>query len=138
MTNKLKQILFEYLAATYPCGIICEVPFNKKEQKLQGIIGTDLNDIRLIFEKDGDLLCECYLSEVKPYIRPMSSMTKEELKEFVSFTSQSMHRFICESTNTDHWYNAYEEEDWLNMHKFDYRGLIKMGLALPAPDGMYI
>lgn len=29
--------------------------------------------------------------------------------------------------------------DWLNAHThhFDYRGLIPMGLALPAKDGMY-
>jgi type II secretory pathway component PulL len=27
--------------------------------------------------------------------------------------------------------------DWLNKHGFDYRGLIPMGLALPATEGMY-
>ncbi len=75
--------------------------------------------------------------EYKPYLRPMSSMTKEELKEFVSFTGQSMCRFICEATNTDHWFNNYEEEDWLDEHHFDYRCLIEKGLALPAPEGMY-
>lgn len=73
----------------------------------------------------------------KPYLRPMSSMTEEELKEFISFTGQSMHRFTCEATNTEHWYNTYEEEDWLNSHHFDFRGLIPMGLALEATEGMY-
>ena len=27
--------------------------------------------------------------------------------------------------------------DWLNVHHFDYRGLIEKGLALEAPEGMY-
>ena len=27
--------------------------------------------------------------------------------------------------------------DWLNAHHFDYRGLIKKGLAMQAPEGMY-
>ena len=74
---------------------------------------------------------------MKPYLRPMSSMKKEELKEFTKFTSLSMHRFICDATNTDHWYNTYEEEDWLNAHHFDYRRLIEKGLAIEAPEGMY-
>ena len=30
----------------------------------------------------------------------------------------------------------YEKEDWLNEHKFDYRGLVPV-LALEAPEGMY-
>lgn len=29
------------------------------------------------------------------------------------------------------------EIDWLNKKMFDYRGLIPMGLALKAPEGMY-
>ena len=75
-----------------------------------------------------------WIDTIKPYLRPMSSMTKEELKEFTNFTSLSMHRFICDATNTDHWYNTYEEEDWLNAHNFDYRGLIEKGLAIKVTE----
>lgn len=150
MTNELKRMLFEYLAAAYPCGIICEVPFNKKEQKLQGIIGTDLNDIRLIFEKDDDLVCECYLSEVKPYLRPMSSMTEEEKEELRSefgadirdedngrHTEEYGYVIVYHKFKDESWYIPFEAIDWLNAHHFDYRGLIEDGLALEAPEGMY-
>ena len=62
--------------------------------------------------------------DIKPYLRPMSSMTEEEKGEY---------------------YNSYDWEyfeegtsfDWLNENHFDYRGLIKKGLALEAPDNMY-
>lgn len=51
---------------------------------------------------------------VKPILRPMSSMTKEEEKEYSLF---SLSRINVECL------------DWLNEKGFDYRGLIEKGLA---------
>lgn len=56
----------------------------------------------------------------------MSSMTEEEEAEYYAL-------------------NAYEGAfprngdalDYVLSHHFDYRGLIPMGLALEAPEGMY-
>lgn len=71
------------------------------------------------------------LEEIKPYLRPMSSMTEEEKEEYCNLQD----RFLCSSQYpvTD----AYALFDWLNAHHFDYRGLIERGLALEAPGGMY-
>ena len=55
-----------------------------------------------------------------PYLRPLSSMTEEE-------------DFIYSQLPDGH----IDEYDWLNAHHFDYRGLIPMGLALEASEGMY-
>lgn len=63
---------------------------------------------------------------VKPYLRPMSSMTEEEEKEFEE---------IKLSYHFDE--DSYILFDWLNKHHFDYRGLIPKGLALEALEGMY-
>jgi len=70
-------------------------------------------------------------SNIMPYLRPMSSMTEEEAKEYNELCG-------CNAP-----YPGIVEEavakfmDWLNAHHFDYRGLIEKGLALEAPEGMY-
>ncbi len=68
-----------------------------------------------------------HIEDLKPYLRQMSSMTKEEIKEYHS---------LCY-----YYYGTYFDSadsiDWLNSHHFDYRGLIEKGLALEAPEGMY-
>ena len=62
------------------------------------------------------------VEEVRPYLRPMSSMTMKE-------------RGFSEQIYRDEGFWAHF--DWLNAHHFDYRGLIEKGLALEAPEGMY-
>ena len=57
-----------------------------------------------------------------PYLRPMLSMTEEE---------EWKYNYIKE--NHTNW----EAYDYLNSIHIDYRGLIPMGLALEAPEGMY-
>ena len=63
------------------------------------------------------------IEDVKPYLRPMSSMTQEEYEEEVS--------------SLFGWNTEWEHYDWLNAHHFDYRGLIEKGLALEALEDMY-
>ncbi len=70
---------------------------------------------------------------VKPYLRPMSSMTEEELIELNKIDNV---RLVYSSRHSTYYLDA-EIVDWLNAHYFDYRGLIPMGLALEAPEGMY-
>lgn len=71
-------------------------------------------------------------TRIKPYLRPMSSMTEEE-KEYVK------NRWCYEDWDDIYdFLNHYQIDagdvfdfvDWLNAHHFDYRGLIEMGLAL--------
>lgn len=95
--------------------------------------------------KDDDVL-EDYnytLKDFKPYLRSMSSMTKEELKELRDIFNGDVdfNEWGLDILNCDFKRFSYLELlaifDWLNAHHFDYRGLIEKGLALVASDGMY-
>lgn len=66
---------------------------------------------------------------VKPYLRPMSSMTGDEIEEYKSFFE--LIGKIPVLKQDDKYF------DFLNCHHFDYRGLIEKGLALEAPEDMY-
>lgn len=67
--------------------------------------------------------------DIRPYLRPMSSMTEEERKEL----------FEIEDNMQFHSNSIYSPDrfDFYTRKHFDYRGLIPMGLALEAEKGMY-
>ena len=68
------------------------------------------------------------IEDIRPYLRPMSSMTEEERNSVEHWNWTVGGRDIEVSLSYI---------DWLNSHHFDYRGLIEKGLALEAPEGMY-
>lgn len=70
---------------------------------------------------------------LKPYLRPMSSMTKEERQEYEK---------TCFFSNEIGDINTLESYDWLNKKMFAYRtiggkDMFELGIALRAPEGMY-
>ena len=79
------------------------------------------------------------IENIKPYLRPMSSMTNEENEEFKSIAGGKMiegYNFIVRKCTLEYKTIA-EIEEWLNTNNFDFRGLIEKDLALEAPEGMY-
>jgi hypothetical protein len=75
---------------------------------------------------------------IKPFLRPLSSMTIEECVEFgdIDAIFDSISDII---PNIPYYFDVAKPEqiDWLNAHHFDYRGLIEKGLAIEAPKDMY-
>jgi hypothetical protein len=71
--------------------------------------------------------------DFKPYLRPMRSITEEEIKELSEI---DMKRVIFSSRHLT-WHLDGEIIDYLNKKMLDWRGLIPRGLALEAPEGMY-
>lgn len=72
-----------------------------------------------------------YIEDCLLYLRPMSSMTEKESKEFALLqTDFYVDGFLYPIA-------AINMINWLNSHYFDYCGLIERGLALEALEGMY-
>ena len=112
MTQENKELLLKDLCARLPYG----VKINIKSDYTREMEDTKLTPYHL----DG-LGYNVEYRNLRPYLRPKSSMTEEEYQEF----GYDILRYTP------------REFDWLNAHHFDYRGLIEKGLALEAPDGMY-
>ena len=108
MTQEEKQLLLKDLCARLPYG----VKTSSGHGTLKLSPRTDV-----IYVVDNGLI---------PYLRPLSSMTKEEreyLEELSNFkATPSVVR---------------DKVDFYLARHLDYRGLIPMGLALEAPEGMY-
>lgn len=66
--------------------------------------------------------------EIKPYLRPMSNMTDEELEDYQKIR---MIDWVDGDINGT-FINACSIVDWLNAHHFDFRDLIEKGLAIDA------
>ena len=78
------------------------------------------------------------VEEVKPYLRPMYSMTKEEANIINKLVYDKEDSFLSPISI---WViNESDVDKYIDFclsHHLDYRGLIKKGLALEAPEGMY-
>ena len=72
---------------------------------------------------------------IKPYLRPMSSMTEEEQREMKRLWFDNNKAVFADPPEI-RCYRFYDSNvvDWLNAHHFDYRGLIEKGLAIEVTD----
>ena len=124
MTQNEKDLLLKDLCARLPYGVICKSVNFKDPAKLVSIdLDGPSHDV-FFCTNDGGSMWNDY-DDIKPYLFPMSSMTKEQKKEYAHIL------VMCGNL-------AYSQllgmtvEDWLNKNNFDYRGLIPMGLANDA------
>jgi hypothetical protein len=137
MTEADKKLLFEDLCGRLLYGVKGIITYDKSNTTFT-VEGIDNNVLHL---SDAE---ECYVEDFKPYLRPMSSMTDEEKGELKLEQEKDEELFIQvinKSQNGDDSLLGtvipHCAEDWANKNHFDYRGLIPMGLALEAQEGMY-
>ena len=128
MEQKDKELLLKDLCARLPYGVMVYDNSHGSygESKL---INIGIDGSMLIDNENNDIQYYPIISEVKPYLRPLESMTEEEKKEYDKLLFWKSQIKVFESD--------LKVFDWLNSHHFDYRGLIEKGLALEAPEGMY-
>lgn len=139
MTQEEQDILLRDLCSRQPYGVKgrCELDASY-DTEFDSIYQTHCFDAELIGIKDDIIFVipliededeNIYTTEevidgidildFTPYLRPMSSMTEEEKDEYDRLV-------MCNAS----WVN----DDWLNAHHIDYRGLIPMGLAIEVTE----
>lgn len=117
MTQKDKDLLFKDLCARLPYGVkIYTAILPEKPVRLNSSHLNLIGDIKIL-----------------PYLRPMSSMTREE-EAYWKYHHHVVGDGIF-AIGDD--FCIFECFEWLNSHHFDYGGLIIKGLALEAPKDMY-
>lgn len=133
MTQEEKE-LFKDLSARLAYQVKVNVNGGKEIWTLKGMFESEYAGLMLILEpsfpsKDAYPPTSNWpLSQCKPYLRSMSSMTKEEYNEVGDLLKAE-----DPSLNLDE-VMATIEIDWLNSHHFDYRGLIDKGLAIEVTE----
>ena len=137
MTQEDKELLLKDLCARLPYGVKCIVTKSRTEEGQKGDVGK----ITYICLEGVECISnEPFFSEFgnfKPYLFPLSSMTEDQYIEFIiisgcncDITDIRRGKFPCISyIGLDYIYNTI---DWFNKNHFDYRGLIKKGLAIDA------
>ena len=133
MKQEDKELLLKDLCARLPYGLIIHLVESNEDEELyclnipqEGLYTRNLeyNNVTTLSPIEG----------IKPYLRPISSITEDDIKELCKIDEK---RLIFSSRHLTYRLDG-EVVDYLNSHHFDYRRLIENGLALEAPEGMYI
>ena len=122
MTQEDKELLLKDLCARLPYGVKIKLGDNPN------IFDLEYRIKFAVMYGDSDKLEDILdVTNIKPYLFPLSSMTDEQKKEYAHILVMSSNlacsQLIGETT-----------QDWFNKNHFDYRGLIPMGLAEDATD----
>jgi len=142
MTQEDKQLLLRDLCARLAFGRVkCQVKVESFNEEMDDYI--EFFDDEIVFIEPRIYNVYLYeegtdvdISDIKPYLRPISSMTEEE-KQLV--------RWFKSDIKTQGAINLYMNRyvEWLDSRHFDWRTdgngktLIEKGLAIKAPEGMY-
>ena len=139
MTKEDKKLLFRYLSMALPYGVKCNIGL-EFPLKLQSISMDMLDGILLDFFLT-DIHYQVYLSEVKPYLRPLASMTEEERTEINALIKQNSPS-PCGEINLQGMDNLLYSVvissgfliDWMLNKHFDIFDLIPKELAIAVTE----
>ena len=110
MSQEEIQLLLKDLSARLSYGVICQVDDGAAGLNDGKLIEIDVSKELVRF--DADYYWDVWIDDVKPYLRPMSSIASLiSAKEFTQL-------------------GGIDLIDWYNANHIDYRGLIPKGLAI--------
>ena len=150
MTTEDKMLLIEDLCCRLPFGVKCYIPEINDYRVLGSIQYDGINTLFDFWNKEQTRYeLQLYISEFKPCIFPISSMTEEQKKEISKrYNLHTSYGLCIEITNHIEGYwdtdNSCHLQDylwlinWLIKNNFDYKRLIPMGIAIDATGlGIY-
>ena len=124
MTQEDKALLLKDLCARLPYDTVCQVEFKSdgRYESKNMILSGIFKDEAYFTIENGSV----YSNDYKPYLFPLPSITEEQKM----FLKQQNWCIAISTRGTVE--TTIEGIDWLNKNHFDYRGLIKRGLAIDA------
>lgn len=139
---KDKKLLSNDLHGRLPHGVMIQRPdlFYPSRMVVEKLVSVDRGRVN----DDG-----VPIEHVKPFLRPLSSMTEDEREELSDLINKEIN-----GDDDDFPFSLYDTTgircnlggerfyfdemfivyDWLNAHHFDYRGLIEKGLAIKVTE----
>ena len=114
MTKEERRLLLVDLCSRLPYGVKVRRPDDGTPDYVSAI-DAETGELMVMYNGYTD-----EIEKFVPYLRPMSSMTEEEKKEY--------NKVMFQAERYEDDYAA--DVDWLNKHNFDYRGLIERKLAI--------
>lgn len=132
MTFEEKTLLIEDLCSRLPYGVWVEDIHTNIRQKLSNIVVHPLYDGNNI----KDYICSVKMFDdhyvdieyIRPFLYPMDILTEEQRNMLEDMD------LCCQQTDISGERQIFidlniEKKRWLDLHMFDYRGLIPRGLA---------
>lgn len=130
MTQEDKDLLFKDLCGRLPYGVKVEIYNHWRD---------DYEDETLTLENYSKLINTFSVGDIKPYLFPMSSMTKEQEEELKNMYYSLVNGMFYYTERifdgipfSKMKYFPYQIEGFFNKNHIDYRGLIPKGLAKDA------
>ena len=132
MNEQDKQLLLKDLCGRLPYGVIAQVDGWDDEEEIDVIVPVRVYSINtdgyVYFGVNDYNVDYSTIENCTPYLRPMSSMTEDELEQY-----HNLQYDIWKPCGTM-YYDNHKSIDWLNAHHFDYRGLIEKRLAISTKE----
>ena len=134
MTQENKELLLKDLCARLPYDV--KVLYDNKVYNIDYVSGA-YEEIKL----DDCFNYTLNISVVKPYLFPLSSMTKEQLFEVQEIMGKNeieiedgFLRILDSDRNTISYLEILALLEWFYKNHFDINGLIEKGLAIDATN----
>lgn len=128
MTRKQKDLLLRDIRSRLPYGIKVKI---QNEEGIWRILEINSNGTLTTIRNIGYPM-DINLSQCKPYLFPMSSITKKQERKLFEICGIQYINDILYTNSEFTLREVLDGIEWLNSNHFDYRGLIEKGLAINA------